>query len=315
MRPGSNQYSSAVTRTARIDGTVKVRVGLVSRRRSPRKQPGPPRPWLCWPVARGGRIICARRDPGLPALAACARRRSAARLRLRAGDRGRQAATRTSAGPALLRALQRLPHPRRRGRPGLEARAPGVGRRAHQRPELQRAQGEAATTSSSPSATAASPARSCPRTSSSARTPRRSRDFLDEVLGRRQTSAEQVAAVARSQGDPPRPRGRARAALARRGAAGRDRRAARARRSAGARILPELEELRATQNEASEGIAAAKRAGEDASAAIAEMQRGRRRGEGARGRGRRRSRRSWTGALATVPNLPEPDVPAEGGAR
>src|SRR3954468_6638755 len=38
------------------------------------------------------------------------------------------------------------------------------------------------------------------------------------------------------------------------------------------RLLPELEALRARQNEASGAIAKAKKAGEDASAAIAEMQ-------------------------------------------
>src|SRR5215217_4086353 len=37
-------------------------------------------------------------------------------------------------------------------------------------------------------------------------------------------------------------------------------------------LLPEVEGLRARQNEASQGIARAKKAGEDASAAIAEMQ-------------------------------------------
>src|SRR4051794_858757 len=45
-------------------------------------------------------------------------------------------------------------------------------------------------------------------------------------------------------------------------------------------VLPEVEGLRARQNEASQGIARAKKAGEDAAAAIAEMQEVSRRGKG-----------------------------------
>src|SRR4051794_41676970 len=44
-------------------------------------------------------------------------------------------------------------------------------------------------------------------------------------------------------------------------------------------LLPEVEGLRARQNEASQGIARAKKAGEDASVAIAEMQEVSRRGK------------------------------------
>src|SRR3954462_2201592 len=47
----------------------------------------------------------------------------------------------------------------------------------------------------------------------------------------------------------------------------------------GREMLPEVEGLRARQNEASQGIARAKKAGEDASAAIAEMQAVSRRGK------------------------------------
>src|SRR4051794_41890292 len=45
-------------------------------------------------------------------------------------------------------------------------------------------------------------------------------------------------------------------------------------------LLPEVEGLRARQNDASQGIARAKRAGEDAAGAIAEMQEVSRRGQG-----------------------------------
>jgi seryl-tRNA synthetase len=75
-------------------------------------------------------------------------------------------------------------------------------------------------------------------------------------------------------------------------------------------LLPELEELRATQNQASESIAAAKREGGDASAAIEEM-----RGVAARvkeldaQRGEVEER--LDAALATLPNLPQASAPVE----
>ena len=91
------------------------------------------------------------------------------------------------------------------------------------------------------------------------------------ATGRR--TARGSSADARPAGDQPRPgagAGRARAASRRlRRAAGRGAGAARA---AATRCRPELEEAQAERNGASEAIGEAKRAGEDASAAIAEMQ-------------------------------------------
>jgi seryl-tRNA synthetase len=75
-------------------------------------------------------------------------------------------------------------------------------------------------------------------------------------------------------------------------------------------LLPELEELRARQNQASERIATAKREGEDASAAIEEM-----RGVAARVkeldalRGEVEGRLEAT--LATLPNLPQASAPVD----
>src|SRR5215208_6584994 len=75
-------------------------------------------------------------------------------------------------------------------------------------------------------------------------------------------------------------------------------------------LLPEVEGLRARQNEASQGIARAKKAGEDASAAIAEMQEVSRRvkalGEELKGIEAELDR-----ALASLPNPPDPSAADE----
>ncbi len=101
----------------------------------------------------------------------------------------------------------------------------------------------------------------------------------------------------------------ARAALARRGAdAGLDRvLELDARRR---ELLPELEELRAEKNRASDAIAAAKRSGEDASEAIASMR-------AAGGREKALDQEvsgidsELDAALAALPNLPDPDAALE----
>lgn len=75
-------------------------------------------------------------------------------------------------------------------------------------------------------------------------------------------------------------------------------------------LLPELEGLQATQNKASDAIAAAKRSGEDAAAAIAEM-----REVGSRVKAMKvevgEVDQELQAALASVPNLPDPDAPEE----
>ncbi len=75
-------------------------------------------------------------------------------------------------------------------------------------------------------------------------------------------------------------------------------------------ILPELEALRAQQNEASEAIGRAKQAGEDAGEAIARM-----RDVAARVKGLDAERaevdRLLDAALSTLPNLPDADAPLE----
>ena len=70
-------------------------------------------------------------------------------------------------------------------------------------------------------------------------------------------------------------------------------------------LLPEVEALRARQNEASQGIARAKKAGEDASAAIAEMQEVSRRVK-ALGEELGGVEAELEQALATLPNPPDP---------
>jgi seryl-tRNA synthetase len=100
-----------------------------------------------------------------------------------------------------------------------------------------------------------------------------------------------------------------RAALARRGAADviDDLLSLDARRR---ELLPQLEELRATQNEANDRIAEAKRSGGDASAAIEEM-----RGVAARVKELQAEvgavEEQLNSALAGVPNLPDPSAPEE----
>ena len=75
-------------------------------------------------------------------------------------------------------------------------------------------------------------------------------------------------------------------------------------------LLPEVESLRARQNEASQSISQAKRAGEDASAAIAEMrdvaQRAKALGEEVAAVEER-----LQAALSSLPNPPDPDAPEE----
>jgi seryl-tRNA synthetase len=70
-------------------------------------------------------------------------------------------------------------------------------------------------------------------------------------------------------------------------------------------LLPEVEALRARQNEASQGIARAKKAGEDASAAIAEMQEVSRRAK-ALGQELDGVEAELDAALASLPNPPDP---------
>ncbi len=75
-------------------------------------------------------------------------------------------------------------------------------------------------------------------------------------------------------------------------------------------LLPELEGLRARQNEASEEIGAAKRRGEDASEAIASMRAVADRVKQIQGEVAEVEERIAS-ALASVPNLPEDEAPAE----
>ncbi len=70
-------------------------------------------------------------------------------------------------------------------------------------------------------------------------------------------------------------------------------------------LIPEVESLRATQNEASQGIARAKKAGEDASGAIAEMQEVSRRVK-ALGEELSGAQAELEEALASLPNPPDP---------
>jgi seryl-tRNA synthetase len=75
-------------------------------------------------------------------------------------------------------------------------------------------------------------------------------------------------------------------------------------------LLPKLEELRATQNKANDAIASAKRAGEDASAAIEEM-----RGVSARAKELQgtvtEAEQGLETLLRELPNLPDPSAPDE----
>src|SRR5690349_4967150 len=167
---------------------------------------------------------------------------------------------------------------------------------------------------------AASPARSCPRTSSPAARPTRSRRSSPgtpgssrcrargrgsrlRVRSRRSRGRPAALDLRRIRDDPE----SARAALARRGAADAldEVLALDARRRA---LLPEVEERRARQRRASEGIADAKRSGGDAEPLIAEM-----RGVAAelkRLEGEFADVDAGRDALAAeLPNLPEPEAP------
>ena len=169
--------------------------------------------------------------------------------------------------------------------------------RVQGRPELQPAQGGAATTSSTRSATAASRPARCRRTSSSARRPRRSPSSSPSTPGRRRSHARRHRAAQAPRGHDGSSRSRrgSRRGLASRAVldlkAIRDDpepvRAALARRRDGSderldrvlelddrrrELLPEVEGIKAQQNAASQAIAAAKQAGEDAAEAIAAMQ-------------------------------------------
>src|SRR5215217_9465934 len=75
-------------------------------------------------------------------------------------------------------------------------------------------------------------------------------------------------------------------------------------------LLPEVEALRARQNEASQGIARAKKAGEDASAAIAEMQEVSRRVK-TLGEELSSVEAELDQALASLPNPPDPSAADE----
>lgn len=75
-------------------------------------------------------------------------------------------------------------------------------------------------------------------------------------------------------------------------------------------LLPELESLRARQNEASQSIAAAKRAGEDAGPAIAEMREVAQRAK-ALGEELAEVDAGLQTVLAALPNPPSPDAPDE----
>src|SRR5215218_4139517 len=75
-------------------------------------------------------------------------------------------------------------------------------------------------------------------------------------------------------------------------------------------LIPEVEGLRARQNEASQGIAKAKKAGEDASGAIAEMQEVSRRVK-ALGEELSGVQAELEQALTTLPNPPDPSAADE----
>jgi seryl-tRNA synthetase len=75
-------------------------------------------------------------------------------------------------------------------------------------------------------------------------------------------------------------------------------------------LLPELEGLRASQNEASDRIGETKRAGEDAAAAIAQMQEVSTKAKELKGEVDR-VEEEIAGLLASVPNLPEESAPDE----
>ena len=263
-------------------------------------------------ATQGERILCAAVSVRPPLL--CARRGARSSPRLRRRDPGPEAATRpptrapcssTSAAPAATRS--RPPTPTAR------SRSADPGRRAHQRAELQRAQGEPRRTCSSRSATAASRARSCPRTSWSGDDAEKVAEFLPSTPASRRArpqTGERLAVLdlREIRERPARgPGGAAPAAASARPLLDEALELDERRRA----LLPELEELRARKNEASERIG--------------ELQRER------RGRGARRSPRCAassarekeleeelreveerrTDALAALPNLPDPTAADE----
>ena len=220
---------------------------------------------------------------------------------------------------ALQRALLRLPHADARPAPRARRSSP-TDARVQGRPELQLSARSSTTTSSTRSATAASPPARCRRTSSSARTPRRSRDFVAKYSGRatRKTPRHaRSAADARPQGDPPRP-GRRCAPRSRAGGDGSDERldAALELDERRRELLPEVEGLRAR---AERGVAGDRRAPRRRAATpprrSPRCRRSRARGEGAReelagGRGRARRR-----AGARCPTRPIPTRRRRGHGR
>ena len=248
----------------------------------------------------------------MPRRDASDRHRLPARRRRRRGMRGRhrgarRATRRPTAGPCSSTSAAPAATPSTAANAyGLEARGPAPGRRAHERAELQHAQGEPATTPSSPSATAASRARSCPRTSWSGK---------DAEAGRRLPRASTRASerlAEQASGRDARPQGRS--------ARTRSRRARRsARRGVDADVLdealelderrrallPELEELRARKN-----------AGQQADRRAAAERRGRLRGDrgdarrlGAREAARRGAARRWRSGGRGARRAAEPARP------
>ena len=212
----------------------------------------------------------------LAALPLCRRRPRRRRLRHRERRAGRRRPGLRGRG-AVRGALLGLPHLRGRRHGGL-----GQPRSRRARTRTARTSTSARRprrTCSTPSRTAASPRVRCRRTSSRARTRRRSRTFIAKYSGperaqaRAATSAPERASRARPEGDPPRPGPGARRARApprrvrRSGCDDASWRSTRRRLE----LLPEVEALRARQNEASQGDRA--------------------RQEGRRGRERRRSPR------------------------
>src|SRR4051812_39387782 len=178
----------------------------------------------------------------------------------------------------------------------------------------------AARTCSSRSATAASRARSCPRTSWSARTPRTWRCSWSATparsrRARRRTSPRTTGSPAR--GPPPvldlkeirRDPDAARAALERRRAGDQLSEVLRLDEER-RRLLPQVESLRAEQKKAGQAIAEANRGGGDASGAIAEM-------KGVADRVKAleaelsQVEQRLNAVLASVPNLPLPSAPEE----
>ena len=179
-----------------VEGDLEHAVPVVDVRRSaaaPQRGSAAPRRRRAGSLRmKGSRMMPGRMNRRRPLLALTARRRSPPRPPS-AADRRR--ATSSSRAPRSRRS-----RPSTRPAPscsssaaraattstssGPRAASQKVARpRAHRRPELQRAQGGPRRASSTRSATAASPARSCRRTSSSARRPTQVADFLAKYAG------------------------------------------------------------------------------------------------------------------------------------